>query len=70
MTVAVNRNTLYYVLESGPLAGHLFAYNTESGDQKEIAVYDDINYARGIRIVDHYVIYNSTVDNSIEYFRI
>ena len=62
MTVAVNRNTLYYVLESGPLAGHLFAYNTESGDQKEIAVYDDINYARGIRIVDNYVFYNSTVD--------
>ncbi len=70
LTVAVNGNTLYYVLESGPLAGHLFAYDTESGDQKEIAVYGDINYTRGIRIVDNYVFYNSTVDNSIVYFRI
>ena len=65
LTVAVNGNTLYYVLESSPLAGHLFAYDTESGDQKEIAECGDIYYARGIRIVDNCVFYYSTVDNSI-----
>lgn len=65
LTVAVNGNTLYYVLESGPLAGHLFAYDTESGDRKEVAECGDINYARGIRIVDDSVFYNAAVDNSI-----
>ena len=69
LTAAVNGNTLYYVLESGPLAGRLFAYDTESGDRKAVAECGDINYARGIRIVDDSVFYNSAADNSNICFR-
>ena len=67
LSITVTESALYYVLESGSLKGHLFEYNAQTGEKKEVALLNDVNYLFGIKVVDGYVFYYSLPENRLTY---
>ena len=67
LTITASGNNLYYILESGSLEGHLFKYDTLSGEKKDLITLNNVNYSFGIKVINNCVFYYSANDNSLTY---
>jgi hypothetical protein len=57
LKISASGSNLYYLVESGLLAGNLFSYNTQSGEYQSLTVLDDINNVFGFKVINGLVFY-------------
>lgn len=57
LTISANENSLYYLVESGQLEGHLFAYNAIDGHKTELAAPNNIYSELGFKVIADYVFF-------------